>query len=70
MVQATQEYYLARVQELETELEKVQKDLVLGLDSLEGKIRELEKEKAQLLLRVSDLEMALERERALQMGKE
>ena len=70
MVQATQEYYLARVQELETELEKVQKELVLGLDSLEEKIRELEKEKAQLLLRVSDLEMALERERALQMGKE
>ena len=70
MVQATQEYYLARVRELETELEKVQKELVLGLDSLEEKILELEKEKAQLLLRVSDLEMALERERALQMGKE
>lgn len=63
MVQATQEYYLARIAELE-------KELVLGLNSLEAQVRQLELEKAQLLLRVSDLEMALERERALQMGKE
>lgn len=63
MVQATQEYYLARIAELE-------KELVLGLNSLEAQVRQLELEKAQLLLRVSDLEMALERERELQMGKE
>lgn len=63
MVQATQEYYLARIAELE-------KELVLGLNSLEAQVKQLELEKAQLLLRVSDLEMALERERALQMGKE
>jgi hypothetical protein len=63
MVQATQEYYLARIAELE-------KELVLGLNSLEAQVRQLELEKAQLLLRVSDLEMALEREQALQMGKE
>lgn len=63
MVQATQEYYLARIAELEREL-------VLGLNSLEAQVRQLELEKAQLLLRVSDLEMALERERALRMGKE
>lgn len=63
MVQATQEYYLARIAELE-------KELVLGLNSLEAQVRQLELEKAQLLLRVSELEMALERERALQMGKE
>lgn len=63
MVQATQEYYLARIAELEREL-------VLGLNSLEAQVRQLELEKAQLLLRVSDLEMALEREQALQMGKE
>lgn len=63
MVQATQEYYLARIAELE-------KELVLGLNSLEAQVRQLESEKAQLLLRVSELEMALERERALRMGKE
>lgn len=63
MVQATQEYYLARIAELE-------KELVLGLNSLEAQVRQLELEKAQLLLRVSELEMALERERALRMGKE
>ena len=44
MVQATQEYYLERIQELELELEKA-------------------------LVRVTDLEMALDFERAKMMGK-
>lgn len=70
MVQATQEYYLAQVKALETELEKVQKELVLGLNSLEEKVRQLELEKAALMLRVSDLEMALESEREKAMARQ
>ena len=49
MVEATREYYLAQVTALKLELKKVQMELVLGLNSLEEKVRELELEKAALM---------------------
>jgi len=70
MVEATQEYYLAQVKALQLELEKVQKELMLGLDSLEAKVRQLESEKAEALLMVSKLEMALQEARELAMVKQ
>jgi len=70
MVEATQEYYLAQVKALQLELEKVQKELMLGLDSLEAKVRQLESEKAAALLMVSKLEMALQEARELAMVKQ
>ena len=77
MVQATENYWSARVTALESELQKVQKELVLGLDSLEkglvkakAQLLVTESELAKALLRVSDLEMALDRERSLAMAKE
>ena len=67
---ATENYYLARVKELESALDLVQKELVLGLESLEAQVREMKKEKAQLLARVSYLEMELDLARSKAMGKE
>ena len=67
---ATENYYLARVKELESALDSVQKELVLGLESLEAQVREMKKEKAQLLARVSYLEMELDLARSKAMGKE
>jgi hypothetical protein len=69
MVQATEKYYLEQIRVLELELEKVQKELVLGLNSLEEKVRELELEKGKALVRVTELEMALDFERAKMMGQ-
>jgi hypothetical protein len=70
MVEVTKEWWLARVEALESELEKVQKELVLGLESLEAKARELESKLAQEKLRVSHLEMELDLARSKAMAKE
>jgi chromosome segregation ATPase len=70
MVQATQEYYLARVAELEKQLDLVQKELVLGMESLEAKVRELEQELKWKSARVMALELDLERAREKLMWKE
>ena len=73
MVQATENYWKARVTALELELQRVQTELVLGQDSLE-KAKALllvkESELATALVRVSDLEMALDRANSLAMVKE
>lgn len=70
MVEATKEYYLARVEKLEKELDSVQKELVLSLDSLEAKVRELETELKWKTARVMALELDLERAREKLMWKE
>ena len=67
---ATENYYLARVKELESALDLVQKELVLGLESLEAQVREMKKEKAQLLARVLHLEMELDLARSKAMGRD
>lgn len=70
MVEATKEYYLAQVEKLEKELDSVQKELVLSLDSLEAKVRELETELKWKTARVMALELDLERAREKLMWKE
>ena len=70
MVEATKEYYLARVAELEKQLDLVQKELVLSLESLEAKVRELETELKWKTARVMALELDLERAREKLMWKE
>lgn len=70
MVEATKEYYLARVAELEKQLDSVQKELVLGLESLEAKIRELETELKWKTARVLALELDLQRAQEKWMWKE
>ena len=47
--------------------EALEKELVLVQDSLERKVQELESEKARLMSRVSELEMALDSARAKAM---
>lgn len=66
MVQGTQEYYLAQVTALQLELEKahqemqkIQVELVLGLDSLQALVRESQTEKAKAQLQVLALEKEL-----------
>jgi hypothetical protein len=61
---------LARVEALEKELDSVQKELVLGLESLEEKARELESKLAKEKLQVSHLEMELDLARSKLMVKE
>jgi hypothetical protein len=70
MVEVTKEWWLARVEALEKELDSVQKELVLGLESLEEKARELESKLAKEKLRVSHLEMELDLARSKLMVKE
>ena len=77
MVQATENYWKARVTALELELQRVQTELVLGQDSLEKQLVKAkalllvkESELATALVRVSDLEMALDRANSLAMVKE
>ena len=70
MVEVTKEWWLARVEALELELEKVQKELVLGLNSAEAQVRELESKLAKEKLRVSHLEMELDLARSKAMAKE
>jgi hypothetical protein len=70
MVEVTKEWWLARVEKLEKELDSVQKELVLGLESLEEKARELESKLAKEKLRVSHLEMELDLARSKLMVKE
>lgn len=70
MVEATKEYYLAQVEKLEKELDSVQKELVLSLDSLEAKVRELETELKWKTARVMALELDLERAQEKLMWKE
>lgn len=69
-MEATKEYYLARVAELEAKVLELEKELVLGLEMLTRKVVELESEKAKALLRVSELEMDLDLARSKAMGKE
>ncbi len=70
MSEVTKEWWLARVAALEKELDSVQKELVLGLDSLEVKVRELESKLAKEKLRVSHLEMELDLARSKLMVKD
>ena len=70
MVEVTKEWWLARVEALELELEKVQKELVLGLNSTEAQVRELESKLAKEKLRVSHLEMELDLAHSKAMAKE
>ncbi len=70
MVEATKEYYLARIEKLEKELDSVQKELVLSLESLEAKVRELETELKWKSAKVLALELDLERAREKLMWKE
>ena len=70
MVEVTKEWWLARVEVLEKELDSVQKELVLGLESLEEKARELESKLAKEKLRVSHLEMEMDLARSKLMVKE
>ena len=70
MVEATKEYYLARIEKLEKELDSVQKELVLSLESLEEKIRGLESELKWKTAKVLSLELDLERVRQKWMWKE
>ena len=70
MVEVTKEWWLVRVEALEKELDLVQKELVLGLDSLEVKVRELESKLAKEKLAVSHLEMELDLARSKLMVKE
>ena len=70
MVEVTKEWWLARVEALELELEKVQKELVLGLNSAEAQVRELESKLAKEKLRVSHLEMELDLARSKLMVKD
>ena len=70
MVEVTKEWWLARVEKLEKELESVQKELVLGLNSAEAQVRELESKLAKERLRVSHLEMELDLARSKLMVKE
>jgi hypothetical protein len=70
MVEVTKEWWLARVEALEKELDSVQKELVLGLNSAEAQVRELESKLAKEKLRVSHLEMELDLARSKAMGKE
>jgi hypothetical protein len=70
MVEVTKEWWLARVEVLEKELDSVQKELVLGLGSLEEKVRELESKLAKEKLRVSHLEMELDLARSKLMVKD
>lgn len=70
MVEVTKEWWLARVEALEKELDSVQKELVLGLESLEEKARELESKLAKEKLRVSHLEMELDLARSKLMVKD
>ncbi len=70
MVEVTKEWWLARVEALELELEKVQKELVLGLNSAEAQVRELESKLAKEKLRVSHLEMELDLARSKAMAKD
>ena len=70
MVEVTKEWWLARVEALEKELDSVQKELVLGLNSAEAQVKELESKLAKEKLRVSHLEMELDLARSKAMGKE
>jgi hypothetical protein len=70
MAEVTKEWWLARVEALEKELDSVQKELVLGLESLEEKARELESKLAKEKLRVSHLEMELDLARSKLMVKD
>ena len=70
MSEVTKEWWLARVGALEKELDLVQKELVLGLGSLEVKVRELGSELAKEKLQVSHLEMELDLARSKLMVKE
>ena len=70
MAEVTKEWWLARVEKLEKELDSVQKELVLGLESLEEKARELESKLAKEKLRVSHLEMELDLARSKLMVKD
>lgn len=70
MVEATKEYYLARIEKLEKELDSVQKKLVLSLESLEAKVRELESELKWKTAKVLALELDLERAPEKLMWKE
>ena len=70
MAEVTKEWWLARVEALEKELDSVQKELVLGLESLEEKVRELESKLAKEKLRVSHLEMELDLARSKLMVKD
>lgn len=70
MVEVTKEWWLARVEKLEKELESVQKELVLGLNSAEAQVRELESKLAKEKLRVSHLEMELDSARSKLMLKD
>lgn len=70
MVEVTKEWWLARVEKLEKELESVQKELVLGLNSAEAQVRELESKLAKERLRVSHLEMELDSARSKLMLKD
>lgn len=67
---ATEKYYLAQVEELQAKVLELEKELVLGLNSAEAKVRDLEMEKRSLLLRQTDLEMALDLARSKSMAKE
>jgi hypothetical protein len=70
VVEVTKEWWLARVEKLEKELESVQKELVLGLNSAEAQVRELESKLAKERLRVSHLEMELDSARSKLMLKD
>ena len=58
------------IAELEKQLDLVQKELVLGMESLEAKVRELEQELKWKSARVMALELDLERAREKLMWKE
>ena len=70
MAEVTKEWWLARVEALEKELDSVQKELVLGLESLEEKVRELESKLAKEKLRVSYLETELDLARSKLMVRD
>jgi len=70
VVEVTKEWWLARVEALEKQLDSVQKELVLGLNSAEEKVRELESKLAKEKLRVSHLETELDSARSKLMVKD
>lgn len=60
MGEATKEYYSRRIAALESDLDRVGKELVLTVDSLEEKIKHLEATAKEQRLRISDLEMGID----------
>ena len=60
MSEATKEYYLKSIATLESEIDKLGKELVFTVSGLEEKVRGLEVIVAEQRLRISDLEMGID----------